>query len=244
MQNVAQFRFYEELNDFLPLVKRKKDFVHEFYGNPTIKDAIETIGVPHTEVDLILVNGIPVDFAYQLQTGDCISVYPVFESFDITSVTNLRPTPLRILKFILDAHLGKLARYLRLLGFDVLFDGHYQDAEIARIAEHENRIVLTRDKGLLKNKIITHGYWLRKKLPKEQLLETIRRFDLKKHFLPFTRCLECNGLINAIDKQKVYGKVSSNILDNHEHFFQCAGCQKIYWHGTHYQKLQNFIDAL
>src|SRR3989338_9144205 len=113
----AHFRFYEELNDFLPPERRKTTFTREFRNRASVKDMIEALGVPHTEVDLILVNGASVDFSYLVQDGDRISVYPMFESFDIRPLVHLRPRPLREPKFVLDTHLGKLAVYLRLLGF-------------------------------------------------------------------------------------------------------------------------------
>ena len=119
--NRAHFRFYEELNEFLPHHKRKTEFVYHFHGAPSVKDAVEAIGVPHVEVDIILVNGISVSFSRKLSDGDRISVYPVFESFDVSAVTHLRARPLREPRFILDVHLGRLAKYLRLCGFDTLF---------------------------------------------------------------------------------------------------------------------------
>jgi len=122
----CSIRFYEELNDFLPLERRKVDFSHEFQRRASIKDLIEALGVPHTEVDLILVNGASVDFSYIVRDGDRISVYPMFEAFDIQTVSRVRPQPLRVIRFVLDVHLGKLARYLRLLGFDTLYRNDYK----------------------------------------------------------------------------------------------------------------------
>ena len=145
MPKSAKFRFYEELNDFLPLDKRKKIFSYNFEGNPSVKDAVEAIGVPHTEIDLILANSKSVAFSYHLQDGDMISVYPVFESMDISNVTHLREKPLRKPKFILDVHLGKLAKYLRMLGFDALYETDYKDSRIVNIAKTQNGTILTRD---------------------------------------------------------------------------------------------------
>ncbi|MBN1293701.1 MAG: twitching motility protein PilT, partial [Candidatus Latescibacteria bacterium] len=145
MTKHAQFRFYEELNDFLPTEKRKIDFTYEFDGTPSIKDVVEALGVPHTEIDLILVNGASVDFSYHMCDVDIISVYPVFESLDISPVTHLREKPLREPKFILDVHLGKLAKYMRLLGFDTVYDNLYDDHEIVALAVAQKRTILTRD---------------------------------------------------------------------------------------------------
>ena len=177
-QNQAQCRFYEELNDFLPATKRKVWFDYYCNGNPAIKDVVESLGVPHTAIDLILVNGASVDFFYRLKDGDRVSVYPVFESLDIANVTRLRKEPLREPKFILAAHLGKLAKYLRLLGFDSRYSNDYSAEDIVRIMQTEKRIVLTRDRQLLKRKIITHGYWVRAIDPRKQVAEVITAFDL------------------------------------------------------------------
>ena len=146
----AKFRFYAELNDFLPRHEKHIFFQHSFSGNPSIKDTIEAIGVPHTEVDLIIVNGVSVDFSYLLQDEDRVSVYPVFESIDITQALRVRPQPLREIRFVLDIHLGRLAGYLRMLGFDTLYRNDYRDEELAYVSSQEERILLTRDRGLLK----------------------------------------------------------------------------------------------
>ncbi|HSW52088.1 MAG TPA: Mut7-C RNAse domain-containing protein, partial [Sulfuricaulis sp.] len=153
----VQLRFYEELNDFLPPERRKVSFTHELTRRTSIKDLIESFGVPHTEVEVILVNGRSVDFSHIVQPGDRISVYPMFESLDISPLLRLRDKPLREPRFVIDANLGQLARYLRLLGFDVLYRNSFTDREVARIAGEEGRIVLTRDRALLQHKIITHG---------------------------------------------------------------------------------------
>ncbi|MEK7405630.1 MAG: Mut7-C RNAse domain-containing protein, partial [Acidobacteriota bacterium] len=148
--NVAHFRFYGELNDFLSPERRMTAFPHSFELPAPVKDMIEGLGVPHTEVDLILANGESVDFSYVVRDGDRISVYPVFESLDITPLLRLRERPLRQPRFVLDAHLGKLAAYLRMLGFDTLYRNDYQDPELVALAARDKRILLTRDVGLLK----------------------------------------------------------------------------------------------
>src|SRR5437868_7866953 len=158
--SVTQFRFYEELNDFLAPALRKCEFPYAFTGTPSVKDAIEAIGVPHTEVDLVLVDGESVDFTRRLTGGERVAVYPVFERLDIAPVTRLRARPLRRTRFVLDVHLGKLARYLRLLGFDSVYRNDYDDHTIVALAHEEQRIILTRDTGLLKHSAVTHGHWL------------------------------------------------------------------------------------
>ena len=243
MSGTINIRFYEELNDFLPKNRRKKPFEHLYFCNPTIKDIIESLGIPHTEVDLILVNSLSVDFKYVPSNGDKISVYPVFESIDITKVTNLRPVPLRASKFILDVHLGKLARYLRLLGFDSLYKNDLEDNVIIEIATKEKRIILTRDIGILKNGKVSHGYFIRSQQPREQLKEVIHRFDLSKQIKPFARCSGCNSKIKPIDKKKVKDLLKPRTKKEFRDFFQCSGCKKIYWHGSHYERMMEFIGS-
>src|SRR5262245_16671618 len=111
-------------------------------------------------------------------------------------------------RFIADAHLGKLARYLRLLGFDTLFDNHFQDEEIIKLTEDE-RIVLSRDKGLLRDPRIVNGYWVNETDPKKQLQEVLERFELGREALPFTRCMECNGEIFPAIFDAVKGSLPS-----------------------------------
>lgn len=233
------------MNDFLSPEKRKTAFTHPFAPSSSVKDIIESLGVPHTEVDLILVNGQSVTFSYQVREGDVVSVYPVFESLDISPVTRLRPKPLRRVRFILDVHLGKLARHLRLLGFDTFYDTSYSDRTIIDIAQKEKRIILTRDIGLLKNKKVTHGYWLRQTNPKNQVREILDRFDLKRQCQPFTRCLECNGKIVAISQRSpAMKKVPKRVKENQQDFYRCKECKRVYWEGTHYEKLLKFIEEL
>ncbi|MEW5813956.1 MAG: Mut7-C RNAse domain-containing protein [Spirochaetota bacterium] len=235
--NEAVFRFYEELNDFLPPEKKKLSFFHAFDGKPSIKDTIESLGVPHTEIDLILVNGNPVDFSYQLRNGDRVAVYPVFESFDISKVTKLRNNPLREPAFILDVHLGKLARLLRMLGFDTYYDNRYNDPEIVEQALKEHRIILTRDQGLLKRKAVTHGYWIRSQHPDKQAAEVIRRFDLFSKVRPLSRCISCNGMIEKVEKREVLNRLLPRTIRFYEEFYRCSGCEKVFWRGSHYNKM-------
>lgn len=241
MTNTAYLRFYEELNDFLPISKRKKSFEFSFNNNPSIKDVIESLGVPHTEIDLILVNGKSKSFSYQLKQDDQVSIYPVFERLDISGVTRLSKRPLRVVKFVLDVHLGKLARYLRLLGFDTLYENNYDDAQIVDIAQRTRRVILTRDIGLLKNKRVARGYWLRATQPKKQIKEILNRFDLDKKTKPFSRCLECNGKILRVSKEQIVKALPVKTNQYYTKFSRCKNCKKIYWEGSHYQKLRKLI---
>jgi uncharacterized protein len=242
MPKSIEIRFYEELNDFLPGNKRKVTFSHTFMGNMSVKDIIESQGVPHTEIDLILVNGESVDFNVKPKDGDLLSVYPVFESFDISNVTRLRPEPLRNPCFVLDVHLGKLAKYLRMLGFDTLYQNNFDDDEIIEISVREKRIILTRDIGILKNSKVTHGYWVRSQKPKQQIAEVINRFSLTGHIEPLNRCIECNGKIVEVEKEQIADLLKPKTRKFFQNFYQCTNCKKVYWEGSHYSKMLDKID--
>jgi uncharacterized protein with PIN domain len=242
--NVALFRFYEELNDFLTTGIRGKLISYSFNGNPSVKDAIEALGVPHVEVDLVLANSRSVDFSYKLKNSDYISVYPVFESFDITPVTHLRAKPLRDLKFILDVHLGKLVKYLRLCGFDTYYRTNLNDMEIISLSLSEKRVIITRDVELLKNRKVTRGYWIRSQHTGEQLKEVLQRFDLKKQIRLFTRCLECNMILTDVDKKDVLDRLLPRTRRYFNNFKRCPECNRIYWEGSHYERMRNYINQI
>jgi len=237
-------RFYEELNDFLPDERRKKRFTFYFIDRTSIKDLIESIGIPHTEVDLILVNGKSVGFNYRINDGDDISVYPVFESFDITELQHLRPKPLRKPKFVADVHLGRLSRYLRMMGFDVSYENNFDDDEIVMISLNEKRAILTRDRGILKRNEVTHGYWVRSAKAEEQAMEVLNRFDLKNEIKEFSRCIECNELLKPIKKETILNQLPPKVARSQNEFSECPACKKVYWEGTHYQRMLSFIQSL
>jgi uncharacterized protein with PIN domain len=243
-EKTALFRFYAELNDFLPGGWRRKPVPYGFMVSPSVKDAIESLGVPHPEIDLIVVNGVSVDFGYRLRDGDRIAVYPVFESVDITPILKLRPEPLRHTRFVLDTHLGKLARLLRMLGFDSLYRQDFQDEEILQLSVEEHRIILTRDVALLKDGAVTHGYWIRSILPREQVSEVLERFDLFARVRPFRRCMVCNSSIIRVDKHTVIDDIPHKVRELHDEFYRCAGCRKIYWKGTHYHDMMGQIQEM
>lgn len=247
MANTVTIRVYEELNDFIHPSRRKKAFSFTYSGRRTIKDLIESLGIPHTEIDLILINGESVPFNHYPAGGDYISVYPVFESIDIEDITQLRPKPLREVKFVLDVHLGTLSRYLRLAGIDSYYRNDLKDDEIISISLQQRRIILTRDLPLLKNGKVTHGYFIRGVYPGKQFHEVIRHFHLENIMKPFTRCLECNGIIELItDKKLIINKLPSKTLKYFNDFYTCTSCSRIYWKGSHYlkmtKKLEEFLN--
>lgn len=234
-------RFYEELNDFLPQEKHKCTYAIPYNEPRSVKDLIESQGVPHTEVDLILVDGRSVGFDYNVSPGERVAVYPKFESFDIGHVSRLKRPPLRHPTFIADVHLGKLVRHLRLLGFDCLYNREWHDAELAEISAAQNRVLLTRDRGLLKRSIIDHGLYIRSDDPAQQLREVIRRLDLKDQIRPVSRCLECNGKLQSVSKTEVKHRIPKWTFRSVDEYQQCQNCGKVYWRGTHWKRLQRII---
>lgn len=223
----AEFRFYEELNDFLPAKQHKTSFRSAFFGTPSVKDVIQAMGVPHTAVDLILVDGQSVDFSFRLRGDERVAVYPVFERLDISPLIRLRPKPLRNTRFIVDVHLGKLARYLRLLGFDAAYNRDWGNAVLIDLSLREKRIILTRSLEILKQNRVTHGCWLRHHEPRQQLLEVLRALDLFSQAHPFTRCMDCNGRIHEVDTAVIRDQIDPRLLQQHSEFRQCGDCGKI-----------------
>lgn len=238
------FRFYAELNDFLPPERRQVAFDYALAGPGSVKDAIEALGVPHTELDLILVNGESVDFGHRLADGDRIAAYPVFETLDITPLLRVRPEPLRHPRFVLDTHLGRLASYLRLLGFDALYANEADDAALAGLAAAEGRILLTRDRGLLKRSQVTRGYCLRSTNSRTQLYEVAQRFDLAAAARPFTRCLACNGDLQPAPAAEVRPLLPEHTRQTYDKFSRCAACGRLYWQGAHYARIRALVEEI
>ncbi len=205
---------------------------------------IEALGVPHTEVEIILANGESVNFSYQVQSGDRIAVYPHYSSIDTTSIVKVRLPYQPPYRFILDNHLGRLVGYLRLLGFDAVYQNNYDDDELADIAHQENRILLTRDRGLLKRSIVTYGFCLTSREPKNQLRAVIQRFKLHDHIDPWKRCLKCNGRIYPVPKEAVLERLEPKTKRFYNEFFICEACDQIYWKGSHFTHMQEFLDSL
>jgi len=237
----AQLRFYAELRALLAPALHSGHISHPVAGPRSIKDIIESYGVPHTEVDVILAGGESVDFSYRPAAGDRISVYPVFESFDIKPLMRLRPEPLRQTRFVLDGHLGTLARRLRLLGFDSAYSNDPADNELVRISVDQQRILLTRDRWLLKRRAITHGYCLRSDAPTEQLREVVVRFQLSGSVQPFTRCVACNGQLVPVDKAKIAHRLPPLTRQHYDDFHTCPDCGRDYWRGAHHERLQQIV---
>ena len=240
----SSFRFYGELNDFLPLQQRQVSFVHTFQEGASIKDLVESLGVPHPEIDLLLVCGKSVGFTYLVKEGDRVSVYPRFSNLDIAALSRVRPPTLSQLRFVADVHLGKLVRNLRILGFDVLYNNHSSDRELAHCSSRERRILLTRDRGLLKRSEVIYGYCLRSSDPEVQVLEVLHRYRAFDRMRPFQRCLRCNQMLEPVPKEDVCDRLPPHVRANHNDFRYCQTCDRIYWKGTHYQRMQKYCDEV
>ena len=232
-------RFYAELKD-----QRFQTIEKSCFVPGTVKDLIESLGVPHREVDLITVNGNSVDFSCGVQDGDYVSVYPMFESIDITPELRVREGPLRKTKFVLDVHLGRLAAYLRMLGFDTVYQSCFSDVELVRISSTEHRILLTRDRGLLKCGALTHGYWVRETDSRRQVAEIVERFDLSSSIRAFTRCMTCNGLLREAAKSEVRDRIPPRATELYEEFRHCGRCGRACWKGSHYERMERWNAEL
>ncbi len=240
----ATFRFYEELNDFLPIEKRKRDFSVSFRQGTTVTEVLASLGVPHSEVDLILVNGESADFSFPLQGGERISIYPVFESLNIRPARKLGPHSLRRTKFVADVHLGKLVKYLRLFGFDTLYNHDADPKRLVETSVQQDRVLLTRSRSLLKHKVITRGTLVKEADPRMQLKAIFERLDLFADARPFSRCLRCNGSIEPIPKQNIAQPLSPRVKANYQVFTWCSSCRRVYWEGTHFERMSRFVEEM
>lgn len=237
-------RFYAELNDFLESSRRHAAFEVEVAGRRPVGAIVAAQGVPAAAVELVLVNGRSVDLSCPVEAGDRVGVFPVFESFDVTPLLRLRQRPLRVSRFVLDVHLGRLATYLRLLGFDTLYRNDYADGELVRVAAAERRILLTRDRALLRRRAVTHGYRVRQTDPRRQIAEVLQRFDLRRSAAPFERCLRCNERLRPVPKEVVADRLAERTRRDHGEFVLCPGCDRVLWKGSHYARMARFVATL
>lgn len=228
----ATFLFHGALNDFLRYNQRARPIPLSFREHQTVKHLIESLGVPHVEVGLVQVNGREVGWDYQVGDEDNVEVYPCPPACPIEP------------RFLLDNHLGRLAAHLRMLGFDTLYRNDYEDAQLAALLSGESRILLTRDRRLLMRKVVRYGYCLRSLEPAEQLREVIRRFDLLPHIRPFHRCLRCNAPLEPVSKDEVLPRLLPLTRRYYDEFRLCRSCDRIYWKGSHYERMQALIASL
>jgi uncharacterized protein with PIN domain len=242
--NEAQLYFVGGLSELIPSGKRKTPIIYQFTHRTSIKHIIESYGVPHTEVNQIIINNATnVDFSYILENGDMVEIVPsggVGNNSDYSLQKSIKTPP----TFILDTHLGKLAKYLRVLGFDALYHNDYKDETLAQTASEESRILLSRDRRLLMRKIICYGYLIRSLDPYEQLLEVAKRFRLIRYSHPFNRCLRCNYPLESIAKEEIIDRLEPLTKKYYQKFKICPNCSQIYWMGSHYKKMLLLIDRL
>lgn len=256
----AVVRFHGDLDDLLAPDRRGGPLVHAFDGTPSVKDVIESLGIPHTEVGSITVNDAPVGFAHHLSDGDRVDVFPppgstgtdgdgpsgppdeTVQPQDRPGAIPLAPPVPRPPRFLLDTHLGRLAAYLRMLGFDAAYANHADDEDLARRSADEGRILLTRDRGLLRRSIVRLGYLLRSDDPHRQLVEVARRFDLPSGASPFTRCIRCNGRIEPVERDEVAARLQPKTLRYYDTFGRCDTCGEIFWKGSHYAHMQRLVE--
>lgn len=229
----VHFRFHGELNDFLPPPRQNRDFEQVVGATDTIKHIIESLGVPHTEIGVVIVNGNTALLSQQLTEGDHAAVYP-----------HQHPVLLRDPRFVVDGHLGRLAAYLRMLGFDTWYDRFADDALLAAVASAEGRLLLTRDAGLLKRREVERGYFVRRDKPHDQLREITQRFALQSQFAPFRRCMKCNGLLYSVAKDEVTDLLPPHTRETKTEFSRCSHCCKVYWRGSHYARMLGWIEDL
>lgn len=239
---VIRIRLYGGLNDLVPEASRHRDIARPFFLARSAKDAIESLGVPHTEVDLILVNGEPVGLEHLLVAGDRVSVYPPFRSLDLSGLPRVQPPRPAEARFVLDTHLGRLATYLRMLGFDARYANDATDEDLAASSANDARILLTRDRGLLKRTAVRHGYLVRSANPREQLVEILQRYDLHAAVAPFSRCLHCNAPLRRAETADVEDRVPPRTREVFHDYALCPACGRVYWPGSHYDHMRRLID--
>jgi hypothetical protein len=238
----VRLHVYGDLDFFLGSRTRRERIERRLSEKTSVKDVIESCGIPHPEVDLILVNGKAVDFRYAV-TGDAeIDLYP--PGIQSSNFKEKRLQVFKISQFVADGHLGKLVRDLRLLGIDVAYDPAAEDRQLVEIASRNDRALLTRDRRLLMHAAVRHGYYLRSQNPLEQTVEVLRRFDLGSMLSPFSRCLRCNALLEPAEKEKVIGQLESLTKIFYDKFRRCTGCGQVYWSGSHFTKLQKRLEEI
>lgn len=241
MTKQATLQINGSLRDFIDSGKPGKTSVHvAFEMNPSAKDIIESQGIPHTAVFGLMVNGNSKTLDYNVKNGDKIKPLP----FEMVSADELDEIQISPSRFMTDIHLGKLSKKMRLLGLDTLMADKSDDQEIISLSNAEQRMILTRDIGLLRNGKTMYGYWIRNTEPEKQAEELFERFELSDHINPFSRCMECNSTLQEVPLSEVKKQVPPKVQEWKSDFYRCSGCGKVYWKGSHYQKLKERVEKL
>lgn len=243
LSHTIHVRFYGDLGNLLSRQRRGKRFAYVIKGCPSVKDTLEALGVPHVLIDAIFVNHLSCYFSYQLTRGDNVKVYPAHYVLKNKKAIHLID-PLPTLRFVVDSHLGKLARRLRLLGFDTVYKTMFPDKDIVLLSCRQRRIVLTRDKGLLKYRYLRWGHWVHATDPAKQIKEVVKKYSLMKYVRPFSRCMECNGRLERVPKSQIISRLPAKTKLYYKCFYRCQRCCHIYWKGSHYALLNAFIARL
>lgn len=240
----VEIRVYAPLNDFLPPQRRQVSFGRRIRVPTSVKDLLEGVGIPHPEIAAVLIDEAPVGFDALVDRPCRVAAYPSFFHLDVPELPELRPPEPDPPQFVLDVHLGRLARYLRLLGFDTRYDRSADDDGLVQVSRGEGRILLTRDREMLMRAAVDHGHFIRSDDPWRQILDVARRYDLAGWIDPFTRCLKCNDLIYPIDKAEIEHRLEPGTRRHFDRFWECRSCGNLYWRGSHYQRLRGLVAEI
>ncbi len=232
---MPEFIFHPELTCLLPKALRGRPAVCTVAPHQSIKHAIEALGIPHTEIGAVAVNGQMRPISGHLAPADRVEVFPPAPP----ALSEGEPP-----RFIADAHLGRLARYLRFAGIDTLWKNAWDDAELVAIAGREGRIALTCDRALLMHRALAAGCYLRSRQPRAQLAEVARRYALMLCGPQASRCLECNEVPLPVTKSEVAAELLPRTLAAFEQFWRCPGCRRTYWRGSHWQRMKAALAAV
>ena len=232
----------EELTTLLSRKNRgKKEIDYPLTRRASIKDIIEALHIPHTEISSISQNDTEISFSHIPEAGERLLFHSFYPGTDVTRPTLLRPDPLPTTSFIVDINVGKLAKLLRMSGIDTLYDPQLQEKDIARLAAADRRILLSRNRDLLRRKCILWGHLVRAEQPEKQLAEVMTLFGLHDAIQPFSRCLQCNALLQPVEKSAILHRLEPLTRIYYQKFHVCPGCEQIFWQGSHHKRMEELI---
>jgi uncharacterized protein with PIN domain len=213
--------------------------IRELLRTAPVKDLVESQGIPHTEVGSIVTSsGEERDFRYTPDFGETLHIHPHEPPVDVTKGTVLFPRPFEKIRFIVDVNVGRLAKLLRIGGFDTLYNPKWGDGEIAEKAHTEERVLLTRDRELLKRNAVLRGRLIRSFDPWGQFGEVITFFGLGEKIDLFSRCPRCNKLLEPVKKEDVIDRLEPLTRLMYDSFTICPRCGQIYWQGSHHSRIR------